>query len=135
MRMNYQRDSVAEASRRVLVVDHDPAIVDIITQTLAAEGYEVQVASNGAEAFQRLHKSPPMLILLDLWMPKMNGWEFRSRQLELPVICDIPVVLLSAGGNLDEHARNLEAAGMIAKPFDLSSLLNTVGGIVARLPS
>lgn len=117
---------------RILVVDDDTAILDIIVQLLTAEGYEVDSALNGDEALERLRVSTPAMILLDLWMPKMNGWEFRRHQMELPAASKVPVVLLSAGGNLQRHASDLRAAAALAKPFDLDELLRTVEAVFTQ---
>lgn len=121
---------MAPAAASILVVDDDPAIVDIITQVLAAEGYVTRACRNGLEALDVLNEWRPDLILLDLWMPKMDGWEFRRRQLTLDVARDVPVVLLSAGGRLEEHAQTLDAAAAIPKPFDLTDLLSVVDAVL-----
>jgi len=121
---------MAPAAASILVVDDDPAIVDIITQVLAAEGYVTRACRNGLEALDVLNEWRPDLILLDLWMPKMDGWEFRRRQLALDRARDVPVVLLSAGGRLEEHARTLDAAAAIPKPFDLTDLLSVVDAVL-----
>jgi len=121
---------MAPAAASILVVDDDPAIVDIITQVLAAEGYVTRACRNGLEALDVLNEWRPDLILLDLWMPKMDGWEFRRRQLMLDVARDVPVVLLSAGGRLEEHAQTLDAAAAIPKPFDLTDLLSVVDAVL-----
>lgn len=114
----------------ILVVDDDPAILDVIVQVLNFEGHHAEGCRNGQEALDILREATPRLILLDLWMPKMNGWEFRHQQLETPEVADIPVVLLSAGGNLPQHAEDLHAAAIIPKPFDLGQLLTTVEAVM-----
>lgn len=114
----------------ILVVDDDPAILDVIVQVLNFEGHHAEGCRNGQEALDILREATPSLILLDLWMPKMNGWEFRHQQLKTPEVADIPVVLLSAGGNLPQHAEDLHAAAIIAKPFDLGQLLTTVEEVI-----
>lgn len=123
---------MAPAAASILVVDDDPAIVDIITQVLAAEGYVTRACRNGLEALDVLEAWRPDLILLDLWMPKMDGWEFRRRQLRLDWARDVPVVLLSAGGRLEEHAQTLDAAAAIPKPFDLIDLLSVVDTVLSH---
>jgi len=123
---------MAPAAASILVVDDDPAIVDIITQVLAAEGYVTRACRNGLEALAVLNEWRPDLILLDLWMPKMDGWEFRRRQLALDRARDVPVVLLSAGGRLEDHARTLDAAAAIPKPFDLIDLLAVVDTVLSH---
>lgn len=124
-RYSDQRDMIMP-SGWILVIDDDPAILDIIVQALAAEGHRIEGFRNGHDALERLRDSVPDLILLDLWMPKMSGWEFREQQMARPELRDVPVVLLSAGGNLQQHARDLDAIATIAKPFDLNHLLDIV---------
>ncbi len=102
-----------------------------LADILRAEGYEVATASNGQEALDFLgqHSDQVGLILLDLMMPVMNGWDFRSKQLEEPGLTEIPVVLLSGAGDVARHALALKTAGYLIKPLRLDSLL----GIVSRL--
>lgn len=126
VRRGNRREETPASSTWILVIDDDPAILDILTQVLVAEGYRVEGCRNGQEALDLLRESTPRLILLDLWMPKMSGWEFRQQQLMLPHTADVPVVLLSAGGNLPRHLRDLQAVDAIAKPFDLGQLLDIV---------
>lgn len=123
---------MARAAASILVVDDDPAILDIITQVLVAEGYRARGYRTARDALAAVRQAPPELILLDLWMPEMDGWEFRRRQLMLASARHVPVVLLSAGGRLDEHHRALGAAASIAKPFDLGDLLTTVATVLGR---
>ncbi len=116
----------------ILVIDDDPAILDLIVEVLRDEGYGVIGARDGLEALRQIDRHRPDLILLDLWMPRMNGWEFRRRQRALPGLADVPVVLLSAGGGLPRHAAELDAAATIAKPFDLAHLLRVVEEVLHR---
>lgn len=113
---------------QVLVVDDDFDIRDTLRELLELEGYTVQVAVNGREALDRLRNGArPGLILLDLMMPEMSGWEFRNAQLaEAPEIANIPVLVLSATPDVARSAEQLRAAGYIRKPFDLDQLLDEV---------
>ncbi len=111
------------ASRRVLVVDDDPDILDALSEILEAEGYEVQRARNGREALQRLEQGHPNLILLDLMMPVMDGWEFAR---SLDPRARPPIVVLSADRNVSIKASEIGALGWLAKPFELSELLSVV---------
>jgi len=112
----------------VLVVDDDPYIRDVIAELLEDEGYAVARAANGAEALDILHHrpAPPCVILLDLMMPQMNGWEFRAAQRKDPAIAPIPVVTISAHADLLDVAAQLDAAGHLPKPLDIERLLTTV---------
>jgi len=112
---------------QVLVVDDDHDIRDTLRELLEIEGLRVVSAANGREALQRLRNGVrPDVILLDLMMPEMSGWEFRGEQLSDPCIADIPVVLLSATPDVRKTAHELRAAGWVRKPFDLDELLELV---------
>jgi CheY-like chemotaxis protein len=112
----------------VLLVDDDTYIRDVVTQLLEDEGYLVFGASNGQEALSALHASlvSPCLILLDLMMPIMNGWDFREAQLADPALAAIPVVVLSADPGVATHARAIDAANFLLKPIDFDLLLELV---------
>jgi len=111
------------ATGRVLVVDDDPDILDALSEILEVEGYEVQRARNGREALQRLEQAPPDLVLLDLMMPVMDGWEFAR---SLNPDARPPIIVLSADRNVSVKAQEIGALGWLAKPFELSELLAVV---------
>ncbi|HYF50788.1 MAG TPA: response regulator [Planctomycetota bacterium] len=114
--------------KRVLIVEDDLDIRDVLTQVLEYEGYEVATAGNGREALDYLRSHPkPGLILLDLMMPVMDGWQFRAEQQKTPELANIPVVILSADGNAYQKASTVRAAGFLKKPVELETLLETVG--------
>lgn len=119
------------ASRKpVLVVDDDPDILEVIRIALEAEGFAVVLAANGREALSRLHEGmTPCVILLDLMMPVMDGWEFRDVQAKDPSFARIPVVVFSAGGRqtVSAAAAALQATDYLTKPLDLDVLVVTVG--------
>jgi CheY-like chemotaxis protein len=104
----------------VLVVDDDSAIREIVSQVLRNEGYDVECAENGAQALEALRGStPPGLVLLDLIMPVMSGWELLEVVAQHPNLAAIPVVVVSA----------MTAPGVrdhLSKPIDLDVLLRTV---------
>jgi CheY-like chemotaxis protein len=114
---------MARVRRRpsVLVVDDDEAIRQVISEVLLDEGYEVVCAENGVQALSELHKErPPDLVLLDLMMPVMSGWEVLEELQSSDELSRIPVVVVSAmaGPGVHEH---------LSKPIDLEDLLSTVG--------
>jgi DNA-binding response OmpR family regulator len=115
------------APRRVLVVDDDPDILDALSEILEVEGYDVQRARNGREALQRLEQSLPDLVLLDLMMPVMDGWEFAR---SLAPGARPPIIVLSADRNVSAKAKEIGALGWLAKPFELSELLEAVRSVV-----
>jgi len=109
----------------ILIVEDDPDLRYMMVQMLALEGFEPEGASDGLEALNRL-RSPgprPHVIVLDMMMPRMDGWEFcRLRALD-PDLWRIPVVVLSAA---PRNILNIGAAAVISKPFDYDTLLAAV---------
>jgi two-component system, chemotaxis family, chemotaxis protein CheY len=111
----------------VLVVDDDPDILEALSEILEAEGFEIRRARNGKEALERLEPEPPHLILLDLMMPVMDGWEFAQRMRQKsPHVASIPIIVLSADRNVGSKAKDIGAVGHLAKPFELNDLLSMV---------
>jgi CheY-like chemotaxis protein len=119
----------------ILVVDDDPHIRELIAQALIDEGYAVVTANDGQAAVEMVSMNPPALILLDLMMPRMAGWQVVSVLKTLPDAESIPVVLLSANRNLTKMARQLGTAAYLPKPFDLEALLTIVAAYVPPVPS
>lgn len=111
---------------KILVVEDDDDIRDSLKELLEEEGYQVDTAANGEQALNRLRGEAPQLILLDLMMPVMDGWEFAERIRGRPDWAQIPVIVLSADRNIGDKARKLGAVGYLAKPFELSELLSLV---------
>jgi len=113
--------------KTVLIVEDDNDISDVLTQILQYEGYAVNTVGNGLEALEFLRKSePPGLILLDLMMPVMDGWQFRAEQQKDPELAKIPVVIVSADGRVYQKATSIGAAGYLKKPIELETLLDIV---------
>ena len=110
----------------ILVVDDDPDILEALSEILEAEGFEIRRARNGKEALERLEPDQPQLILLDLMMPVMDGWEFAQRMRQKPVYSSIPIIVLSADRNVGSKAQDIGAVGHLAKPFELNDLLEMV---------
>lgn len=116
----------------VLVVDDEPDAREMLSLALRDEGFRTMAAANGAEALTILRdtsasgRSRCGLILLDLMMPVMNGWDFRRKQRADPQLADIPVVLMSAGAHIAAATGDLEAAGSVSKPVDLPDLITKV---------
>ena len=106
----------------MLVVDDELDIREAVTEVLSYEGHEVFTASDGEEALVKCRSLHPDLVLLDLMMPGMNGWDFRRAQLRDPSIAGIPVVVLSALGRVS----TIDALAFLPKPFGLDELLELV---------
>ena len=90
------------------------------------EGYEVKTAGNGDEALSVSREWQPDLIVLDLMMPVMDGWTFRTRQRQVDTLAEVPVVVTSAANNLRTQRDVLEPCVLLPKPFELDDLLGAV---------
>lgn len=111
---------------RVLVVEDEESIGEVLVDVLGDEGYEVRRARNGREALEVLKRWMPTLIVLDLMMPVMDGWTFREEQQRQPTIANVPVIVISGAHEVDIKGRALGAVAAIEKPFDIDNLLTTV---------
>ena len=121
-----RNNSSSKPSKRLLLVEDDPAILHPLRDLLELEGYSVVTAQDGIEALARLRTERPALIILDLMMPNMDGWEFRSRQLSDPSLATVPVVVLTADPRAHEDSKPLGNAIILRKPFDTNELLQIV---------
>lgn len=109
----------------VLVVEDDEELRDMMVRLLALEGFAPEAACNGSEALEKLRTSGvrPHIILLDMMMPIMDGWEFCRERARDPALTRIPVVVLSAAPR--EHI-DVRAVAVLSKPFDYEQLLATL---------
>jgi CheY-like chemotaxis protein len=112
----------------ILIVEDEPSIRAVLTEILEDEGYSVASVSNGLQAlvYLRGYTDRPRLILLDLGMPVMSGWEFREEQQRDGTIREIPVIIMSALPGLDRIAALLGVAGCLDKPININLLLGMV---------
>jgi CheY-like chemotaxis protein len=107
----------------ILVVEDDEDAREAMVALLEMKGYRAVPAGNGREALDYLHRAAaPDLIILDLWMPVMDGWEFRQEQTKNPRLADIPVIVVTALSDQVE----VDANEVIIKPVDVNRLLTTV---------
>jgi CheY-like chemotaxis protein len=120
-------------SARILLVEDDPALRTALADVLQERGYEVACAEHGADALAKLdHAPPPSVILLDLAMPVMDGWSFRTVQRKDPRLAAIPTVVISASLANDPRAlEGLDPDAALAKPFTLERLIETVRRLCA----
>lgn len=118
------------ASGSILIVDDDDVFVDLLANLLSAAGYSIRSAPNGLVALNMLRAQPSqyVLVLLDLMMPRMDGWQFRREQLDDPTIAPVPVVVLSAHAvaHRDEGPVGMSADASVPKPFVVDALLEVV---------
>jgi DNA-binding response OmpR family regulator len=114
------------ADGRILVVDDDVAILEIVADVLEFEGYQVETATDGAQALEAVEQAPPRLVLLDMRMPHLDGWAFarilRERGIRLPIL------VMTAARDASSWAHEIGAEGYLAKPFDIGELLDAVRG-------
>ena len=127
-----------KSRKRVLEVDDDPDIREMVSKLLLSEGYEVVSAVHGQDALEKMEGGfRPDVILLDLMMPVLNGFDVLRVMRRTPRWSSIPVVIVSANQGLDLVVRG--TAAIISKPFDLDVLLNTLRQLLsraaARIPS
>jgi len=110
-------------SKFVLIVDDDPSLLEVMSFVIEGEGLAVETARNGKEALALLRVGRlPRLVLLDLMMPVMNGWEFLEAVANDPALRLIPIVVLTAA----EHVQVPGAVEVLSKPMDLKVLLRAV---------
>ena len=114
----------------ILVVDDEAAIREVIATVLEEEGYTVITAASGEAALAMLNECTPALIMLDMRMPVMDGWEF-AEQLRLQCDHDVPLLVMTAAVDAVERADQVGAAATLSKPFDLDELLRLVASVVA----
>ena len=120
----------------ILIVDDEPDMRLLLTDLLRAEGYDVATAADGAKAFEYLRSATilPSLILLDLVMPNVDGWQFIEERTHDPRLAGIPVVLISGQAAARETARSLGLAGYIEKPISVARLREVLARIRGRTP-
>jgi CheY-like chemotaxis protein len=121
----------ANGHESVLVVDDEPQVAWVLRFTLEHEGYRTFTASNGVEALEELEKHHPMLMVLDLMMPEMDGWAVLKEMTKLPVTERPRIVIVSAltGPDDKEKATALGADAFVPKPFDVEVLIDVLGGL------
>jgi CheY-like chemotaxis protein len=120
----------------ILIVEDDDDIREALSQILELEGYTVRQAANGREALDiSSHEPLPSLILLDLMMPVMDGWQFRSEQMKNPALANVPVLVISADANVHEKAASFGAASVLPKPISLDRLLRAVETFYPATPA
>jgi CheY-like chemotaxis protein len=118
----------------VMIVEDDRDTREMLGRFLELEGFEVRTAANGQLALDALHQDcdAPTVILLDLMMPVMNGWQFREQQRSDPRFSRIPVVVVTAAGPRDDIPE-INADAWLSKPVDFDRLLATIDSLCQRL--
>jgi CheY-like chemotaxis protein len=113
-----------QTKAHILIVEDDRDLLEVMSDLLETEGYQIAQAADGAEALELLRAGlRPDLILLDLQMPRMSGWRFRLEQLRDPELAEIPVLVMTVW---DEELGSCSADGYLIKPLTLEALLQSI---------
>jgi len=122
-------------ARRILYVEDDRATLDAVAQVLTLEGYEIEGAEDGIEAIRRIYRNPPHLILLDLMLPRMNGYQVCRLIKSDPNLAGMPVIALTAKSSEEDEVRGIltGADEYIVKPFDVEDLLVHIDAWFSRM--
>ena len=119
--------------KKILVVDDEPFIVQMITSRLKASGYDTSSAGDGDEALRKARSENPDLIILDIMLPKMDGFQVCAALKQDERYKDIPVILLTAKGGEESRQIGLQECGAdeyVTKPFDAQSLLEKMSKLL-----
>lgn len=121
------------ARPKILITDDDPVIIELLQVNLEFEGYDVVSAADGLEAVERAARDQPDLVILDIMMPRMDGWTARAELLKDPRTAGIPVIFLSARAQQADLKKGYESgvAAYVTKPFEPVELLDLIAQILA----
>ena len=119
---------------RILVVDDDPALLDSVVEVLARDGYELEVARDGETALRSVLADPPDLIVLDVGIPQINGWEVCNIVRRQSHTRQVPVIFLTGRGQVLDQITSMQAGGSdhLTKPFTAADLRAKVRALVNR---
>ena len=124
-----------QTTKRILCIEDEPEMIDLIRLILSRRGFEVFGATGGTEGLAKVRKDLPDLVLLDLMMPDMDGWEVYQQMKADETTRDIPVIVVTAKAQSIDKVLGLHIAKVddyIAKPFSPQDLLNSVEKILAK---
>lgn len=120
---------LVDSLKTILVVEDDSSIQSLMALVLEEQGYRVETAANGRQGLDVFEQCSPDLILLDMNMPVMNGWEF-ARELRATHDSQVPIVVVTASAEAKKAAEDIGAVGCISKPFELEALLRAVSQFI-----
>ena len=118
---------------KIVCIEDDFDLTDILKVILKGRGFKVTAAVGGLEGLETLRRVKPDIVLLDLMMPEMDGWDVCERMQADADLCNIPVIIVTADGRPATRARALEVAkvdGFIVKPFDIQELVQRIEGVL-----
>ena len=125
-----------EAPKKVLYIEDEQEMIDLVSLILDRKGYEVSGALSGREGLESIHLDPPDLVLLDLMMPDMDGWDVYQQMKADPAIHDIPVIVITAKAQNIDKVLGLHIAKVddyIVKPFSPQELLDSVDRVMEKI--
>jgi DNA-binding response OmpR family regulator len=125
-------EAATKTGRKILVVDDEPHVIRSLTFVLEKEGYTVSSATNGEEAMAKIRESKPRLMLLDVMMPKKNGYEVCQEVKGDSALSDIHVIMLTAKGQEADREKGLSAGAdeFMTKPFSLMAVVGKIKEIL-----
>ena len=119
--------------KKILAVDDEPDILELLVEILRIEGYETSAASDGKAALDLLKETGADLVITDTMMPRLDGVALIRSMRECPKLCDVPVIIMSAAGR--PQLGGLDICSFLHKPFDLIALLDAVAQAIECTPS
>lgn len=121
-----------EGAHIILIVDDNPQILGMLSARLQKRGYDVRTAEDGEAALEKVHRDKPELLVLDVMMPKKNGWEVARAVRQDPETAGIKIIMLTAiGESINEMTSPLYGADAhLDKPFDFADLERTISGLL-----
>jgi CheY-like chemotaxis protein len=132
--MDEHRPGTTERTSRILLAEDDPTNQYVFRAILSAAGYEVEMVENGLQALERVRESPPSIVLLDMMMPVMDGYEAAGRIAADPELDDVPVIALTARAMKGDLEKTIGAGcdDYVAKPVSRKVLLDKVQEWMAK---
>ena len=116
--------------KKILIIDDEPDLVDLVTNRLVSNNFEVFSASNGEEGLARLNDINPDLLILDVCMPKMDGYTFIRELRQLEEGGDTPVIMLTAKDRMEDLFKIEGISDYVLKPFDSEVLIKTINKVL-----
>ncbi len=129
---------VSKTKKLILCIEDEPEMIDLIRLIIGRHGFEVRGAAGGKEGLESIRKEPPDLILLDLMMPDMDGWEVYQQMKADEAIKNIPVIVVTAKAQSIDKVLGLHIAKVddyISKPFSPQELLNSINNVLEKKKS
>ncbi len=125
-------------TKHILCIEDEPEMIDLIRLILSRRGFEVEGAAGGKEGLEKVRQNPPDLVLLDLMMPDMDGWEVYQQMKATEKTKNIPVIVVTAKAQSIDKVLGLHIAKVddyISKPFSPQELLNSVDKVFSQRTS